>query len=1217
MANETSSAPPKKHRFLRVLLWSAGALIILIVAVYFVATSSAFLKGVILPRVSKELNAEVSVSDASIHPFKEVVLENVKVQAAGLEPVLTAQKVVLHYSLMDIIRGNIHVDEVTVSSPTVALVEKADGSRNIDPILKAQQQQQKPKEPGKPKPPEQPSKPSKPPQIDVRKVAMTGATVRYVKEHKGGTRDADEISNLNVTLENLKNGQSGKLTIAADMSVESNPPAPATNGTLQAKLDGHFEFALTPDLKPSSVQGNTRVNVAKATGAFSDAATLAVNLDCDATPTEIKQVALKFAKGEAGLAQLLVSGPFDMEKQEGKLTVQLAGLDKRLLNLIGAKNGLDFGPTTIGSTNQIELAKAGAVITAAGQLNVNQFQVTRTNQTTPALDLVTKYNVTVDRNASNAVLRELTINGTQKGNSLIHGELANPMTVAWGNTANAMGDSALNLTVTNFNLLDWKPFIGDQVSSGEVAAQLQVLSQQAGKQVSVNLDSRVQNLAGKAGTNEISGVLVTLQLKARAADLKQFNLTGCEVAVAQRDQNLATVTVAGTYDAESQNADMQVNLRAALPNLLKVVPQPDASFSSGTFEAVLRIVQRPESGSTAANSKTPPPVVQSITGKAGLSELTGHFNKIEFRGFGTTMDLDINKTPQTLEIRKVAGEVTEGGKPGGNFEISGTYGADQKANITAKLNGFNQVALRPFLEPALADKKLVSIAINANANAQYNPQGDSAVKADLQVTNLVVNDPKGQIPPKPLEAKVQLDTALQKQVVDIKQAGLTLTPTQRGKNELKLTGRVDMTKTNAYEGNLKLAAESLDFTTYYDLFAGGPKGEEKKPATPSSKPTTPSTPAPASPPAAPEKEPEPMNLPLRNFTADVNIGQLYLREIAITNLQTVVKIDGGHVVVNPCQLAINNAPVKLNADLDLGVPGYKYDTSLNLDSVPLAPFVNSFQPERKGQLGGTLSVQASVKGQGTTGASLQKHLSGKFDVLTTNMNLHVIDVKSKMLKSIINVVAGIPELIHDPAAGIGNVLSSITGGGGGGLTEELKQSPIDSVTVHGSMGSGLVDLKQALVQSAKFEAEARGTIKLAPVLTNSAIDIPVTISLSRPIAQKLNLLAADTPANVMYGKLPDFFAMKGTIGAPKEDIKKSVLAGIALKSVSSVPGSGSVGGLLNNVGGLFGGGAKASKTNAPAAMDTNTPAAPATNAPAQNQNPVNNLLNDLFKPKKK
>ena len=45
----------------------------------------------------------------------------------------------LRYSLMDIIGGNIHVDEVTLASPTVTLVENPDGSSNLDPILKAQQ----------------------------------------------------------------------------------------------------------------------------------------------------------------------------------------------------------------------------------------------------------------------------------------------------------------------------------------------------------------------------------------------------------------------------------------------------------------------------------------------------------------------------------------------------------------------------------------------------------------------------------------------------------------------------------------------------------------------------------------------------------------------------------------------------------------------------------------------------------------------------------------------------------------------------------------------------------------------------------------------------------------------------------------------------------------------------------------------------------------------
>ena len=74
--------------------------------------------------------------------------------------------------------------------------------------------------------------------------------------------------------------------------------------------------------------------------------------------------------------------------------------------------------------------------------------------------------------------------------------------------------------------------------------------------------------------------------------------------------------------------------------------------------------------------------------------------------------------------------------------------------MTANLSDFNQNGLRPFLEPLLADKKLVSISVNGSASVQYEPDGTSSVKADLQVTNLVVNDPKLQFPRTPLAAGI-------------------------------------------------------------------------------------------------------------------------------------------------------------------------------------------------------------------------------------------------------------------------------------------------------------------------------------------------------------------------------------------------------------------------------------------------------------------------------
>src|SRR5260370_40058349 len=131
----TTPATRKRRRWLRVLGLIFGVMLVLVIVAYFVGISSAFFKGVILPKASAALNASITVSDASISPFHEVVLKNLKVQTSGSEPLVTAPEVRLRYSLMDIIGGNIHVDEVTLTSPTVTLFENPAKTRNLDPIL--------------------------------------------------------------------------------------------------------------------------------------------------------------------------------------------------------------------------------------------------------------------------------------------------------------------------------------------------------------------------------------------------------------------------------------------------------------------------------------------------------------------------------------------------------------------------------------------------------------------------------------------------------------------------------------------------------------------------------------------------------------------------------------------------------------------------------------------------------------------------------------------------------------------------------------------------------------------------------------------------------------------------------------------------------------------------------------------------------------------------
>ncbi len=1159
--------PKKQHGSLRAIAWIFGILIVLLVVVFFVATSSAFFKGSILPRVGKAINAQITVSDASISPFKQVILHDLKVQTTGAEPLLTAAEVRLRYSLMDIIGGNIHVDEVAVDSLTVAVVENPDGSSNLDPILKSQEAkapETKPAAPAK-------TSAAKPLQIDLKKFALTDVTLRRVKNFANGARDVAEVSHATLTLDDLKNGQTAKLALSTDMRVQQ------TNATLQASLTGTFTLALTADLKPSLIKGRARMEVTQAEGALADAAAFGSEINVEVTPTELKEVALRFQKGNANLGELRVSGPLDMQKVEGRLRIVLAGIDKQLLNLAGARSGIDFGSTTISSTNEVELAKGGSLITAKGQLDVSGFQLTRMNQTTPRLDVRKEYDVTVDRSQNRVTLRTLTMTGTQKGDAFLKAELTSPMQISWGNVSNAVGDSAFTLTVTGFNLAEWKPFVGEVAPAGLVSMKAHVLSQQGGKQLTLGLDSQLEHLTVNAGSNHIADASVSMHVSAKATELKQFTLMDCRLEVAHQSEPLSTVTASGTYDMGSGAADMQVAVQAALAALLRTVPQPGMTVSSGTVELKAHVTQK---------EKT-----QAVTGKLALADFTGKFGKNELRSFGATMDLDAGMTPQQFQIRKAAGALTQGGKAGGSFDLAATVDlAKKSADLTATLTDFNQNGIGPFLEPMLADKKLVSVAIDATATVQYDPQGATSLKAGLQVTNLVVKDPKGQFPATPLEAKIQMDASLQKQVADLRQFQFTLTPTARAANQAQLTGQVDMTKTNAIQGTFKLAAESLDFTQYYDLFMGGKQASAQGPANAA-------TPVPA--PADANKEPDPITLPLRNFTAQTSIGRLCLHDVEITDWQTTTKIDGGHAVVNPFKLTLNGAPVSSTVDLDLGLPGWKYDLSFSALAVPLTPLVDTFQPDRKGQIGGAATVQAHISGVGMTGASLQKNLNGQFDFASTNLNLNVDDVKSPILKALVKVISGIPELLQSPKGKLGSLLGSLTGkdGASGGVPNDLQRSPINAIIVQGTAGSGRIELQKAMVQSPAFQADSGGgTVTLAPVLTNSAIQIPVTVSLSQPVARRIGLVSASTPTNAAFVKVPDFLTLTGTVGVPKPKIDYVALAGTVTSAVQGLRDSG--------------GRSKGNAQGTQPAATTNQP--PATQSPS-----IDNLINGLLGPKKK
>jgi hypothetical protein len=1150
---------------------AAGALILLMVVGWFVIGSGAFLKSFVLPRVGSALNSKVTVESASWSPFSSITLRKLVVHPNGAEPLLQADELRARYHLWSIIGGNIAVDEISVEAPKLTIIQKADGTSNLDPLTKsAKSDSSKAKKP---------SQEAKAPQLDVKAVSIKNGLVRVTQQDRAGADQVIEVNGLNFSLADLKNSGTARVDLGGALALTKPGVSNAPASTLAASLKSALQIAFDANLKPQTTRGETEFAIAQATGDLKDAATVSARIATDISPTEVKQLSVAFSKAGQPIGVVQVSGPFDLAKQEGKLSLTVGSIDRQVLNVAGALAGLDFGDTSLSSTNSLELKNGGKFVAVVGRSLARSFSVTQGGLRTPALDLTTDYQISVDQTAQNALVQSFTLDGTQRGRPLLHGSLSKPMRIDWGSTASAVDESALKLTLTGLDFADWRPFVGTNVRSGTVNADVDLLSQQAGKRLAFSAAVQAASLAADFGTTRVDQGGLALTVRATLDNFQKLSLTQCTVTVSRATQEVASLRASGTVDLQSLNTDLQAALDASLPAVTTLAAQPGLQLSAGNLQF---------SGSVRQQNQA-----QLVKGSLRLSPLSGVAGDLKLDRLEAALDCDVVLKDQVATINQFAGRLISAGQPGGAFSVSGRCDLQkQAAELVAKLTDLNQNVLRPVLNAALGNKQLVSGSVNANLTVRHDPKAASAFKGDLQASNFVIHDPSGQIPRTPLGASAAFDASLLKQVLDLRQCRLALAPTARATNVVDLTGKVDLSQSNAITGSLKLAANALDVTTYYDLFTGG----TNKPAVAST--TTPTTPK-------PEAEPVATQLPFRNFLAEAAIGRFWLREVAIANLQAAVKLDGGHIVAKPLQCGLNGVPVSASADVDLGVPGYRYDVTLNAPGVLLAPLVNSFVPERKGQFGGTLVASAQIKGAGITGAGLQRNLTGQFNLETTNLNLAIPNLQSSTTLDVINGIIAIPEGIKNPRAFVDKIFGRPEAKGG--WTEEFTKSPINTLVVRGVAGSGMVQLQKVFVESAAFQASTAGEVAFAPVLNDSRLNFPVSVSLQRKLADQVGLTPANTPTNASYVRIPDFVTVRGTLG--KHEVRKDylVLAQVALKASGGVLGSAGnaianqATGVFDAVSGLFTGQPSgAGVTNATGT--TNQAGATTTNRPF---NPLN------------
>jgi hypothetical protein len=344
-----------------------------------------------------------------------------------------------------------------------------------------------------------------------------------------------------------------------------------------------------------------------------------------------------------------------------------------------------------------------------------------------------------------------------------------------------------------------------------------------------------------------------------------------------------------------------------------------------------------------------------------------------------------------------------------------------------------------------------------------------------------------------------------------------------------------------------------------------------------------------------------MTLPLNNFVLTAQVGRFYFEELIITNLTALMRVDGPRVTFTNLSANIHGAPARGRMALNLGVPGYQYDVDLQLERLPLAPLAASFLTPSPDPWQGDLSLALAIQGTGSTGPNLKQHLKGHFHLDVTNAALRI----KQLLTPPRGSTATPSQQFLRVLVGILDPLLNAVGGAVG--VPNLVAQPFNTSRLQMEIGQGNIELRDFTLANSTIIVGSRGRIPMADVLMASPLDLPVEISLSVPLAQRLQIASAAPGAT--HVKLPDFVVVRGTLENPQTRLNTKAITGTALQRVGKEVG-GEAGALLQGVGNLLGGGAKP-VTNAPAKPAPPSPAPTNTNAP------INNLINDLFRPKPK
>jgi len=1070
-----------------------GIGVVILFLAYMAIGSSFFVRSVVLPIVEKSMMAKVSVGGVSFSPFSGIELQDLDFSPADQETMVSAKRASVQYSLGDIIGGTIKLNQLHLENPTVTIIEREDGSSNLTDWLNSL-----------------PPSPDAPlPIMDLNDLDVANGTIVYRKMDSSQAGSQVEVALSKAHVSRIGQDLSGNINLESlirmvKLNGDSNDQEELLSTQIALKGDLDLNDVMFP--KNSSLSGS--MTVQSTSPAYADLKGVGGAISLSVQPDSIEDVSIHFSKDGQSAGSIELSGPMNFNTLEGDLQLALSGLNRQFLNLAGAIVGLDFGETIVDGTLSCVLTKGASQVAISSVTTAKDFSVAMDGIALPAMDMGLKVVARYDAEQESLLIREWNVNASNDAKTWLEGSIDKPVTLSWGLNRQNFQDSKFQLSIKQMDLVPWSSVLGGVLQQGELNGELDVAFLQQGKRIQASVQSEVSKANFVVSEQTLNDQRIQFEAGLTIQDFTRLlvNHGNMEWTNGSGDV-LASVYSSGGYQLDKPGLQFQVDATGNLPLLGSMLPVEGMLIEKGEGKLAARIQQKENGWSGHVQT--------------ALSGYTGSFAGVPFQQYSLELGTDGNLQGETFRLGDTQIAFKEGYDLGGSIGVSGELDLSaMKGSFKIQSSGLNRYALQPMLGTNTGEGPFKDVKLNLEGALDLDYSAESSFQGKVDITDLQYEDTATETTQK-LMTELGWDLGWTAEKLDIRNGTLRLSPTAKAGNTVKVSGHLPLQPDLASTGALNVSSASLDLTPYMDLLMAQTETSTESPVSDTQEKEEPATPTPP-----PTGEPKPLEVPLGEFDAHVDIGKLFARELSVQDFKGRMLWQTNTLHLEPLSMQVNDGPVKASLHMDFTQPDWGYRMNFDAQNVPVQAITDTLDPANKGKVSGLVLASGDWSGEGLTEPALQRNLSGTMSMQYKDANIELVSPTIRLLMSPITALLRLPELM---------------------------KTPISGLEANVNVQNQTLTLKDTKVLSDAFQVHTGGEIPLANVLTNSVLNLPVEFHLERSIAKKSNLIPSSAPKDTPFVKLPDFVKLQGTVGKPETKTDKLVLSGLLVKSAAGLP----------------------------------------------------------------